>query len=107
MKSSLYLLLAGALCIALGTATVVEAKKAKDTILSKAEVTKIVAQKVGSDVLSITLLKTKGGNPYYEVTVDNTPDDEAKDVFVNAHTGKIVQVTEHPNDMIFGEDREG
>jgi len=43
---------------------------------------------------------TKGGNYYYRVTVDNTPDDEVKDVFVNARTGKIVQITEHPGEMM-------
>ena len=107
MNNPLYALLVGALCLALGTTSIVEAKKAKQDILSKTEVSQIVAKKVGSDVLSITLQKTKIGNPYYQVTVDNTPDDEVKDVYVNAHTGKIVQVTEHPNDMILGEDEEG
>ena len=38
------------------------------------------------------------------MTIDNTPDDEVKDEFVNTNTGAITQVTEHPNDMILGED---
>lgn len=108
MKNSFYLLLAGALCLTLGMGAVDKSAAAqKNEILSNAEVIKIVKQKVGSDVLSISLHASKGGHYYYEVTVDNTPDDEAKDVFVNARTGKVVQVIEHPSDMILGEDSEG
>lgn len=98
MKKPLHFLLAGALCLALGTVAVVDAK---DGILSTKEVTKIVAQKVGSDVQSITLHSTKGGHYYYRLTVDNTPDDEVKDVYVDARNGKIEQVIEHPGDMMF------
>ena len=107
MKNLAYYLLAGALCLALGTASVVEAKKSKGDMLSETQVSKMVAKKVGSDVQSLTLYKTKHGTPYYRVTVDNTPDDEVKDVYVNAYTGKVLQIVEHPGDMILDQDAAG
>ena len=108
MRKTLNIFVVSMFCMALGAVGVTGAfAKSADGIMSDSEVTKIVEQKVGSDVLSISLHASKGGNYYYRVTVDDTPDDEVKDVFVNARTGKIVQITEHPGEMIDGEDEAG
>jgi len=108
MRKTLNMFVVSVFCLALGAVGVTGAvAKSTGEILSNSEVTKIVEHKVGSDVLSISLHATKGGHYYYRVTVDNTPDDEVKDVYVNARTGQIVQVIEHPSDMILGEDEAG
>jgi len=108
MRKTFNIFVVSVFCIALGMVGVTGAfARSADGLLSNAEVTKIVAQKVGSDVLSISLRTTRKGNYYYQVTVDNTPTDEVTDVFVNARTGKIVQIIAHPGEAVDGDDTVG
>lgn len=108
MRKTLNILVVSMFCMALGAVGVTGAfAKSADGIMSNSEVIKIVEQKVGSDVLSISLHASKGGNYYYRVTVDDTPNNEVTDVFVNARTGKIVQITAHPGEAIDGDDTVG
>ena len=96
MRSSTNFLMVGLFCLALGTMAVSEAAAKKtDGLFTVSEAVKVVEQTVGTDVLSVDLLSSKKGDPYYRITVDNTPSAERKDVFVDAKTGKINQVIEH------------
>ena len=102
MRNAMNLLMVSLFCVALGTVAVGEAvAKKTDGLLSTSEAVKVVEQKVGNDVLSVDFLPgKKGSDPYYRITVDNTPNNERKDVFVDARTGKINQVIEHSEDMV-------
>lgn len=102
MRNTMNLYMVSLCCMALGTVAVGEAvAKKADGLLSTSEAVKVVEQKVGSDVLSVDFLPgKKGGDPYYRITVDNTPTAERMDAFVDARTGKINQVIEHSADMV-------
>ena len=101
MRHAMNLLMMSLFCMALGAIAVDEATAKKtNALISASDAVKAVEQKVGSDILSLDLLKSKKGDPYYRITVDNTPSGERKDVFVDARTGKINGVIEHSASMV-------
>ncbi len=101
MGTSMNFVMVSLFCLAVGTVAVGEASAKKgEGFLSLSEAVKVVEQKVGSDVLSVDFLPSKNGDPYYRLTVDETPTGEKKDVWVDARTGKINQVIEHATGMV-------
>ncbi len=96
MRNSVKFLMVGMFCMAMGTFAVgaAVAKKANG-LFTASEAVQVVERSVGNDILSVDFLSSKKGDPYYRITVDNTPSAERKDVFVDARTGKINQVIEH------------
>jgi len=77
MRNSMNLLMVSLFCMGLGTVGVEEAAAKKaNGLLSTSEAVKVVEQKVGNDVLSVDFLPSKKGDPYYRITVDNTPNNE-------------------------------
>ena len=68
---------------------------------SKAE--KIVAERVGSDILRVDFLNSSSAHPYYRVIIDRTTGEfdgpVVTDVFVDARTGKIFKIMEDPTEM--------
>ncbi len=101
MRTSMNFVMVSLIGLAIGTGAVGEASANKaDGLLSLSDAVKVVEQKIGSDVLSVDFLPSKKGDPYYRLTVDETPTGEKKDVWVDARTGKINQIIEHAAEMV-------
>ncbi|MCA9473390.1 MAG: PepSY domain-containing protein [Nitrospirales bacterium] len=100
MKHARFLMFFTALSIMLGVGfgTDMASANSHKKLLPTSEAIKIVEAQYYGQVETVHFRSTKGGSPYYQVTVFSDADGkELKDVLVDAVTGKVKEVFVHPD----------